>query len=281
MAPKLGILAGGGPLPGHLIDACRNSGRDCFVVAFEGQAEPEIVARAEHVWVRLGAAGEALARLHAAGVEEIVMAGPVRRPTWRELRPDGRAARFLARGLLNRGDDGLLGAIVEALEVEEGFRVVGADAVLDDLRAGQGAFGRIAVPAEAEEDIALGVRVLRETGRLDIGQAVIVQQGIVLGIEAAEGTQGLLARCGALRREGRGGVLVKLPKPGQETRADLPTVGPETVDDAAAAGLAGIAVAGGATLVLDRDEVIARADRAGLFVTGIRPSDYVPDYDAV
>lgn len=281
MAPKLGILAGGGPLPGHLIDACRNSGRDCFVVAFEGQAEPDIVARAEHVWIRLGAAGEALARLHAAGVEEIVMAGPVRRPTWRELRPDGRAARFLARGLLNRGDDGLLGAIVEALETEEGFRVVGADAVLGDLRAGLGPFGRVAVPPDAEEDIALGVRVLRETGRLDIGQAVIVQQGLVLGIEAAEGTQGLLARCGTLRREGRGGVLVKLPKPGQETRADLPTVGPETVDDAAAVGLAGIAVAAGATLVLDRDEVVARADRAGLFVTGIRPSDYVPDYDAV
>lgn len=274
MAPKLGILAGGGPLPGHLIEACRETGRPVFVIAFEGQADPAVIGDAPHAWVRLGAADDALGRLRAEGVEEIVMAGPVRRPTLKELRPDRRAARFLARGLLNKGDNGLLGAIVRTLEEDEGFRVIGADAVLGDLRAPTGPFGGYEPDPDAADDIAHGVRVLTETGHLDIGQAVVVQQGIVLGLEAAEGTRGLLARCAELRREGRGGVLVKLPKPGQEIRADMPTIGPETVAGAIEAGLAGIAVGAGNTLVLDQAQLVATADAAGLFVVGVRPSDF-------
>ncbi len=279
MAAKLGILAGGGPLPGYLIEACRAADRPFFVVAFEGQADAEVIGDAPHAWVRLGAAEDALGRLRAAGVEEIVMAGPVRRPTLKELRPDRRAAKFLARGLLNKGDNGLLGAIVRTLEEDEGFRVVGADTVLSELLAPDGAFGRCSPDDEMRKDIVHGVRVLRTTGALDIGQAVVVQQGIVLGIEAAEGTRRLLERCGELRREGRGGVLVKLPKPGQETRADMPAIGPDTVEVAAASGLVGIAVATGATLVLDRAAVAAAADEADLFVLGVRPGDLVADYD--
>jgi DUF1009 family protein len=275
MAPKLGILAGGGPLPGYLIAACRTMARPVFVIAFEGQADPEVIGDAPHAWVRLGAVDDALERLRAEGVEEIVMAGPVRRPTLKELRPDRRAARFLARGLLNKGDNGLLGAIVRTLEEDEGFRVVGADSVLQEMRAPEGAFGEVAPDPDSKADIAHGVRVLDATGHLDIGQAVVVQQGIVLGLEAAEGTRGLLARCGTLRREGRGGVLVKLPKPGQEIRADMPTIGPDTVADAAAAGLAGIAVGAGNTLVLDQRELISAADAAGIFLVGVRPRDYL------
>ncbi|MGB0572037.1 MAG: LpxI family protein [Alphaproteobacteria bacterium] len=275
MAPKLGILAGGGPLPGLLIEACRATGRQAFIIAFEGQADPDVIADAPHAWVRLGAADDALGRLRAENVEEIVMAGPVRRPSLKELRPDRRAARFLARGLLNKGDNGLLGAIVRALEEDEGFRVVGADSVLHQLRANEGAFGKVVPNPDENADIAQGVLVLDATGHLDIGQAVIVQQGIVLGLEAAEGTRGLLKRCGMLRREGRGGVLVKLPKPDQEIRADMPTIGPDTVADAVAAGLAGIAVGAGNTLVLHQPGLVAAADAAGIFVVGIRPSEYL------
>ncbi len=279
MAPKLGILAGGGPLPGYLIESCRATGRDVFVIAFEGQADPDIIAAAPHAWVRLGAAGTALDHLRSEGVEEIVMAGPVRRPTLRELRPDRRAARFLGLGLLNKGDDGLLGAIVQTLEEEEGFRVIGADDVLMELSAPMGAFGGFQPADDIEMDIAHGVSVLCATGELDIGQAVVVQQGIVLGIEAAEGTQKLLERCGPLRREGQGGVLVKLPKPGQETRADMPTIGTDTIKAACAAGLAGIAVGAGSTLVFDLDELVKLADAEELFVTGISPTDYVEGYN--
>jgi UDP-2,3-diacylglucosamine hydrolase len=275
MAPKLGILAGGGPVPGHLFEACRATGRPVFIIAFEGQADPDVIGDAPHAWVRLGAVDEMLKLFRAEGVEEIVMAGPVRRPTLKELRPDRRAARFLARGLLNKGDNGLLGAIVRSLEEDEGFRVVGADTVLHEMRAPEGPFGKIAPDPENKADIGHGVRVLDATGHLDIGQAVVVQQGIVLGLEAAEGTQGLLARSGTLRREGRGGVLVKFPKAGQEIRADMPTIGPDTVADTVAAGLAGIAVGAGNTLVLDQPGVIAAADAAGIFIVGIRPRDYL------
>lgn len=279
MAVKLGILAGGGPLPGYLVEACRASQRPVFVVAFEGQADPNVIGDTPHAWVRLGAAGQALDHLRAQGVGEIVMAGPVRRPTLRELRPDRRAAKFLGMGLLNKGDDGLLGAIVRALEEEEGFRVVGADEVLADLAAPEGPFGGFQPDENVAADIAYGVKVLRTTGPLDIGQAVVVQQGIVLGLEAAEGTRALLERCGPLRREGRGGVMVKLPKPGQETRADMPAIGPETIRAARDSGLAGIAVAAGATLVFERDKVVAEADEAGMFVIGIHPGDFLTDND--
>jgi DUF1009 family protein len=276
----LGILAGGGPLPGHLIEACRTIGRNCFVIAFEGHADPAVIGEAPHAWVRLGAAAEAIGLLHMQNVTDIVMAGPVRRPSLRDLQPDARAARFLARGMFARGDDGLLGAIVRVLEEEEGFRVVGADSLLTDLRAPHGAFGAVRPDAAAESDIARGVEVVRALGALDVGQAVVVRAGIVLGVEAAEGTAGLLARMAPFRAGGEGGVLVKLAKPRQNRRVDLPTIGPDTVTASAAAGLSGIAVMAGATLVIDRAEIVTRADAAALFVSGIWPGDYVRNYEA-
>ena len=279
MAAKLGILAGGGPLPGYLIEACRMSHRAFFVLAFEDQADPEIIGDAPQAWVRLGAVEEAIGRLHAEQCEELVLAGPVRRPSLVDLRPDQRAARFLARGLLTKGDNGLLGAVVRSLEEEEGFRVVGADSILADLRAAAGPFGRHAPAQDDETDITRGVQVVYHIGRLDIGQAAIIRRGVVLGVEAAEGTEALLDRCGALSPDTRGGVLVKLPKPDQEKRADLPTIGPRTVAGAVGAGLTGIAVAAGATLVFDPVQVIADADAAGLFIVGIKPDDYYSDYD--
>jgi hypothetical protein len=276
----LGILAGGGPLPGYLIEACRAAGRRCFVVAFEGHADAAVIGDAPHAWVRLGAAGEAIGLLRTQGVSDVVMAGPVRRPSLRDLRPDSRAARFLARGFLTRGDDGLLGAVVRALEEEEGFRVVGADSILTGLRAGAGPFGAFHPDAAALADIARGVEVVKRLGELDIGQAAVVRGGIVLGVEAAEGTAALLARMIPFRGQEPAGVLVKLAKPNQERRTDLPTIGPDTIGGAAAAGLAGVAVMAGATLVIDGAETVARADAAKLFVTGIRPGDFVRDYEA-
>jgi hypothetical protein len=177
--------------------------------------------------------------------------------------------QLLARlGLRRHGDDQLLRLIVEELE-REGFRVVGADTLIADVLAPEGPMTALAPDADALRDIALGIEVAGRLGDLDIGQAAIVQQGLVLGVEAAEGTDQLLARCAALRRNGPGGVLVKLKKPQQERRADLPTIGPDTVRRAAEAGMAGIAVHAGNCLIIERAEVIAAADRAGLFVIGV------------
>jgi len=270
MAAKLGIIAGSGELPVRVLEAARSSGRPVFVLALEGAADPDFVATVPHAWIRLGAAAEGLQLLRANGVEEIVLAGAVRRPSLLSLRPDWRTAKFFARvGSRALGDDGLLSAIIKELE-GEGFRLVGAETILNSALAPEGLLGRIRPDRQAEDDIALGLKAAHALGALDIGQAVIVQQGIVLGVEAIEGTDALIARCGALRREGVGGVLVKIAKPGQERRADLPTIGPDTVRNAAAAGLRGIAVETGASLIIDRAAVVEAADSAGLFVIGVK-----------
>jgi DUF1009 family protein len=268
----LGVIAGSGGLPRRVIESCRAAGRDVFVLALEGEADREIVDSVPHAWCRLGGAAAGLDLLRAQGIGELVLAGGVRRPTLASLRPDWRAAKFLARvGYRALGDDGLLSAVVKELE-REGFRVVGADQLLDEAALPEGPLGRVRPNADALADIAHGMRLARAIGALDIGQAVVVQQGLVLGVEAIEGTDGLLRRCAGLRREGQGGILVKAEKPGQEKRADRPTIGPHTVRLASESGLCGIAAETGATLVIDRDEVIRLADAAGLFVVGVRPS---------
>ena len=272
MAGRLGIIAGSGELPRRLVECCRAEGREVFVLALEGAAEPATVRDAPHAWCRLGAAATGLALLRENRVSELVLAGGIRRPSLAALRPDWRAAKLFARiGYRALGDDGLLSAVVEELE-GEGFRVIGADQLLGDALVPEGPLGRVRPDRRAEMDIARGLCVARALGALDVGQAAVVQQGLVLGVEAIEGTDELLRRCAALRREGAGGVLVKIEKPGQERRADRPTIGPRTVALAAGAGLCGIAVEAHSTIVLDRDEVARAADRAGLFVIGISGS---------
>jgi DUF1009 family protein len=271
MPGRLGLIAGGGDLPLRVLDACRASGRDVFVVALEGQADPALVTPGlPHAWVRIGAPGRMIAAFRAAGIDELVMAGRVVRPSLSEIRPDWRAIKFLAaRGGRLGGDDDLLSAIIAAIEREEGWRVIPVGVLLQDLPAPLGVLGRHWPGAEDEADIALGLAAARRLGAADIGQAVVVQQGVVIAEEDALGTDALLARAGQLRRPGRGPVLVKIRKPQQESRADPPVVGPQTVAGAAAGGFAGIAVEAGGTLVLDRPETVRRADAAGLYIVGV------------
>ena len=267
MPPKLGIVAGGGVLPACLARRATRQGREVFVLALENHAAGEAIGGFPHAWVRLGAAGRALALLREAGVEEVVLAGSVRRPSLAELRPDARAAALLAIGALRRGDDGLLRTVIEALE-GEGFRVLGAQDIAGGLLARGGSLGRHRPGAEARADIARGVEVLAALGRVDIGQAVAVQAGVVLAVEAAEGTDALIDRAAGLGRRGPGPVLVKMAKPGQENRADLPAIGPATLRALAGGGFAGVAVEAGGCLLLERDEIVRLADRAELFVEG-------------
>jgi UDP-2,3-diacylglucosamine hydrolase len=272
MAARIGIVAGSGNLPRRLVESCMAAGREVFVLALEGEAEPNSVQNVPHAWSRIGAAGSALDTLRANGVTELVLAGGLRRPSLSSLRPDWRAAKFFARvGYRALGDNGLLSAIVKELE-REGFRVLGADQLLNGAGLPEGPLGTLCPDSDAAADIARGIEVAQALGALDVGQAVIVQQGLVLGVEAIEGTDALLRRCAGLRRDGLGGVLVKMEKPGQEQRVDRPTIGPQTVGLAAEAGLRGIAAQAGATIVLDRDEVVRAANAAGLFVVGVRPA---------
>lgn len=269
----LGILAGGGPLPARVAANAALSGRDVFIVAFQDFAEPALVAPWPHEVIRLAAAGRILAALRARGCTELVLIGPVRRPSLRDLRPDAEGARILARigRALFAGDDGLLAALVRVLG-EEGFVVRGAHEFLAEQVGGLGPLGRHAPDPEAEADIARGVAVVQALGALDIGQGCVVQGGLVLAVEALEGTDRMLHRAAGLRQPGPGGVLVKLVKPGQDRRADLPTIGPRTVSAAVEAGLRGIAIEAGGTLLTDTEQVREAVDRHGLFLVGIDPS---------
>lgn len=272
MSPALGIIAGSGPLPAQVARAAEVAGRRVFIIGIEGHAEPAVLAPFPHAFLRFGAAVRILALLKEQGCEDLVLVGPVRRPSFRDLRPDAEGLKLLAR--IGRaafmGDDGLLRAVIRVLG-EEGFRVIGAHEVMGGLIGRAGLLTKTAPDEQARADIARGVAVCRALGAADVGQGCVVQSGIVLAVEAVEGTDAMLARCGLLAWPGPGGVLVKLVKPGQERRADLPTIGAETVRGALAAGLRGIAFEGGGTLIVDQAATVAVADAAGFFLQGLGP----------
>ena len=230
-----------------------------------------------HIWTHLGAVGEILRYLKANKVTHIVMAGAMHRPSWSEIKLDWKGTQWFARmGLAKMrlkasGDDGLLTSIVGLLKAE-GFDVISATDILTDLLAPEGVMGRYQPEKSDWQDISRGREVAHLLGAGDIGQAVVVQEGLVLGVEAIEGTEALLARCSALRREGRGGVLVKMAKPQQSRTVDLPTIGVATIHQAKVAGLRGIAIEAGSTQILDQKAVVQAADEAGLYLIGILPS---------
>lgn len=278
-AEPLGLIAGGGTMPLRLADAATKAGRPVICILVEGFAAPADYARFPHEVVPLGRIGRMLDVLRAHGARDLVMAGRVARPSLLSFRFDAEGMRLVAklgRRAIFGGDDGLLSAVLRVLR-EEGFRPLGPQDLLGELLVPEGVLTSRAPDAEQRADIARGIAVARALGAADVGQGCVVQQGLVLGVEAIEGTDALLARCAGLRRDGAGGVLVKLVKPQQEIRADLPTIGPETVRGAATAGLAGIAIEArsghAGTLVVDRAETVAAAEAAGLFLIAIRSDD--------
>lgn len=269
--PALGIIAGSGELPRVLIQACQQAGRPYFVLALEDMADAATaeLAGEHYAQIRFGAIGKGFDIMRKHGISDLVMAGHVSRPRISTLRPDMKGAKLLARigAQLLSGDNALLSNIVGFLE-EEGFRVSGAEEIVKDLLAPEGMIGSIYPDKRAQADIETGARMARAIGTLDIGQAVIVQNGIILGVEAIEGTDALIARCAPLKLEEKGGVLVKVKKPQQERRVDLPTIGIETIERVAQCGFSGIAIEASASLILNRREVARRADALGVFVIG-------------
>lgn len=262
----LGILAGGGSLPRRIADTVRDAGRPVFVVAFEGQTEPSTVEGLPHAWMRLGATSKTLEALHAAGCGEVVMAGPMRRPALSSLSLDLRSTAAIARaGTRVFGDDGLLSLIVEEME-RDGFAVIGIEDILGGYLVPPGTLTRVQPDDHALDDARRGIVALAVLSRADIGQAVAVQEGLVLAVEAVEGTDAMITRAGGLRRDGAGPVLVKGRKAGQNDRVDRPTVGPGTIAAAAAAGFRGLVVEAQQTLIVDRNATVTAADAAGLFL---------------
>jgi len=276
IAPKLAIVAGGGPLPLSLADAALGQGREILVVGFEGISDRGIEAY-PHVWVRLGAFRPFFDAIKGAGCTELTMIGPFPRPDLRTFRPDGMGLRLMPRivALFAKGDDGLLSGIVEWLEKEHGLTVVGAHEIASGLLAPAGQLGRVSPDEQHLADIALAARAAELVGELDVGQGSVACNGVVVALEAAEGTDAMLQRVAGLppnfhgTAAKRAGVLVKRAKPSQDHRVDLPTIGVRTVELAAEAGLAGIAVSAGAALISDLPAVVSAANRQGLFLLGL------------
>jgi hypothetical protein len=272
---KLGLIAGGGELPVSLAAHCRTVGRPVFVLRLKGFAGPDLESY-DGADVGVAELGRGIDSLRRAGCGAVCLAGKVDRPDLTDLKPDLRGLKALPRAIVaaRRGDDGLLSFLIAEFE-KEGFAVEGAHEVMRSLTLSEGPMGRHAPGAAHLADIGRALEAARAIGRLDIGQAAVACDGLVLAVEAQEGTDAMLRRIASLppavrgTAERRRGVLAKAAKPGQELRVDLPTVGPETIRRAVEAGLAGIAGEAGRILVLDRDETIRQADEAGLFVLGV------------
>lgn len=271
----LGIIAGGGGLPVRVAEAVAASGRPVAVAVLDGHGDPAAYGAFPHAAFRWGLAAQMLAWLKGHGVRQVVLAGTVSRPSLLSLRPDAAGVKLLAR--IGRaaftGDDSILRAVMKVL-AEDGFEVVGAQQVLAGLLPAAALLAGPAPDDLARADIQRGLAVCRALGAADVGQGCVVQQGLVLAVEAIEGTDAMLDRCGVLRRDGPGGVLVKCVKPGQSRLADLPTIGPQTVEGALAAGLRGLAFEADGTILLDRETTIARAAAAGLFLLAFDPAEF-------
>lgn len=278
----LGIVAGGGAFPAAVADAVVAGGRPVILFLMRGFADPAL-ERFPHHWFKLGSLGSVSARAKAAGVREVVMVGTLTRPRVRDLGLDWTMLRLLPRiaRLFRGGDNHLLSGVVELVS-EQGFTLIGAHEAVPALLLPQGVLGA-RVPSEAERaNVALGLDVIRVLGPYDVGQGVVVVDRLIAAVEAAEGTDAMLDRYGAMRRSGRlrfpagHGVLVKAPKPDQDRRVDLPSLGPATVRAAAEAGLAGIAFEAGGVIVPDPGQLVEAADALGLFVIGVPSLERTP-----
>jgi UDP-2,3-diacylglucosamine hydrolase len=275
---KLGLIAGAGGLPVEIVRACEAAERPIFVVRLGGLADPAI-AEARGVDAGVAEWGKVFAALKKEGCEQVCFAGHVPRPDFANLKPDMRGLAALP-GIIaaaRKGDDALLRQIMHEIE-REGFVVEGANEVLSSLTISAGVLGKHAPSERHAADIEKAIRAARALGELDIGQGVVVANGLVLAVEAQEGTDAMLRRCAELPAALRAnagelvGVLAKAVKPNQDRRIDLPAIGPATVMGAARAGLAGIVGEAGSLLVIDRAAVIQTADDLGLFVVGVAPA---------
>lgn len=269
MNGKLGIVAGGGAIPLMVVEECKKQKRPFALILLEGIADKKLFSDVPYHSFMIGNAGAGLKYFRKEGVEEILFIGNLRRPSLKEIKFDWWSAKIVAKWGLNVfGDDNLLSLVIKTFE-KEGFKVIGVQDVVQDLLAKEGIYGRFLPDKTAKIDIKRGFEVAKGLGAYDVGQAVVVQQGMVIGVEAIEGTDALLKRVKNLQRPGKGGVLVKVKKPQQESRIDLPTVGIQTVENAYDAGLRGIVVEAGSSLVVNPEKVIKRIDQLNMFMLGL------------
>ena len=264
---KLGIIAAKGDLSKKLLEYAKEK-FELFIVALHGETDPALLVGIDHIWISIGEIGKADAAMQAAQVERLIFVGSLQKPDLFSLKVDLLGAKLLAKITKDKffGDNKLLSSLTEFLE-DQGFKVIGVDEILKDLVVGAANFTLLSPNEQDQLDIELAIKVVKTLGGLDIGQGAIVQNGIVLGVEAIEGTDNLIKRCGELRRATNyGGVLVKLSKPGQELRMDLPTIGINTIKNIHEAGFKGIVIEANKAIFLDLEEAIIYDNEHQLYI---------------
>ena len=272
METNLCVIAGGGILPRKIADNFDSSGNRIFFLAFRNVTDPEVVAGRHHEWLELGEVQKAIDAMHRNNVDKVVMAGPIQRPALSSLALDTRALKMLAKGGLKVfGDDGLLSLVAKEIE-KEGIKVIGIEQILSGVLTKEGLLAGPAPTKISWDDIKRGLQVLNSLGPCDVGQSIAVQEGIVLAIEAIEGTDQMIERAGSLQRNVSGPILIKISKANQDKRVDLPTAGPETVNNAIRSGFQGLALEANNSLLLDKDRVIKIAEKNSFFVIGVDQS---------
>ena len=272
METNLCVIAGGGILPRKIADNFDSSGNRIFFLAFRNVTDPEVVAGRHHEWLELGEVQKAIDAMHRNNVDKVVMAGPIQRPALSSLALDTRALKMLAKGGIKIfGDDGLLSLVANEIE-EEGIKVIGIEQILSGVLTTEGLLAGSTPTKISWDDIKRGLQVLNSLGSCDVGQSIAVQEGIVLAIEAIEGTDQMIERAGSLQRNVSGPILVKISKANQDKRVDLPTAGPETVNNAIRSGFQGLALEANNSLLLDKDRVIKIAEKNSFFVIGVDQS---------
>lgn len=274
---RLAIIAGGGALPHHVAEAVRARGEDPYIIALTREAEESDWVDFDHSVLAIGDFANISRTFKEEGIDRVVLSGWVRRrPEWRDIRPTLRTLAKIPsvlKTLVSGGDDAVLRMAMQLIEAS-GAHVIGVHEVVPNLLAESGPIGAVNPDSDDQRDIEAGIAAANALGALDVGQGAVAVGGRVVALEGAEGTDAMLERVAVLKAEGRvssrrRGVLVKLCKPGQDLRADLPSIGPSTIALAERAGLAGVAVEAGRALVLERSEVVKVADQAGLFVAGV------------
>src|SRR5512133_2001284 len=265
----IGLIAGGGRFPLLFAESARRAGHRVVAVAHKNETDPALAERVDALtWVKLGQIGRMVEALKAGGATGTVMLGAItKRRFFQDAMLDATGLRVLARVAI-RSDDNLLRAMARFLE-EEGVPITDPTPFLADRLAPEGVLGRHAPTAEELEDARYGLELARGIGRLDLGQTVVVKGRVALAVEALEGTDACIRRGGDLARSG-GFVVVKAVKPGQDRRFDLPAVGPETIETIREGDGRVLAIEAGATLVMDLERMIERADRAKIVLLGIR-----------
>jgi DUF1009 family protein len=267
---KLGMIAGGGMMPVEIIKYCNENSIEIYVVGIEPFATADQLKEAPHSFAKIGEAGKIFKVLKNNGVQNIVLAGGIKRPSFKALIPDWEGMKIVAKlAAKSMGDDSVFRILIDEIE-KRGFKLVGIEDVVPGMMFSEGIYGKIKPSAEDMDDINRGITVAKALGAVDVGQAVVVQEKRVLAVEAVEGTDMMLSRAATVKQTGKAPVMVKIRKPGQELRVDLPAIGLLTIEQLKKYDIKGIAVEAGGILLIEREAVIKQADEAGIFIIGVK-----------